>query len=204
LSRRLPSSREQARHCLGQCLPVYPSFRTSWQMGIGPCSTFPVPSLKFRTAGFPQYGFKPVVNGNLRPRASARAYMPPKLLPFPLTVAHCGQSPHCVGVEAGAVQAHRSRGPWLGVGLFCPVASSLTMASSELLARSSRLIAIGGFAGWSLPCGRWPEGPCFQLRILPVVPLPVPRRTGWPWTIRRPSVIAFARMRWARRPRLPT
>ena len=158
----------------------------------------------------PYGGFSPVrlQTGRQRQpspaRTRARAYMPPKLLPFPLTVAHRGQSPHCVGVEAGAVEAHRSRGPWLGVGLFCPVASSLTMASSELLARSSRLIAIGGFAGWSLPCGRWPEGPCFQLRILLIVPLPVPRRTGWPWTIRRPSVIAFARMRWARRPRPPT
>lgn len=29
------SSREQARRCLGQCLPLYPSFRTSWQMGKG-------------------------------------------------------------------------------------------------------------------------------------------------------------------------
>ena len=55
---------------------------------------------------------------------------------------------------------------------------------------------------WSLPRGCVPEGPCFILRILLVVPLPVPRRTGWPETIRCPSVIAFARMRRARRPRV--
>jgi hypothetical protein len=51
------------------------------------------------------------------------------------------------------------------------------MASSELLALSDRLIC---FAGRSLPCGRGPEGPCFQLRILPSVPPSVPRQTGRP------------------------
>ena len=61
-------SREKAHRCLGQCLPLYPPFGASWQMGIRPCITFPSPPLKFRTAGFPQYGFKPVViNGNLHP-----------------------------------------------------------------------------------------------------------------------------------------
>ena len=36
-----------------------PPFRAAWQMVTRPCITFPLPSLKFRTAGFPQYGFKP-------------------------------------------------------------------------------------------------------------------------------------------------
>jgi hypothetical protein len=94
--------------------------------------------------------------------------------------------------------AFRSRGPWLGVGLFCPVASSLTMASSELLTCSNRLMRS---SGWSLPCGCWSEGPCFYLRILRVVPPSVPRRTGRPATIVRPPVLALARMRGARRPR---
>jgi hypothetical protein len=53
-------------------------------------------------------------------------------------------------------------------------------------------------AAWSLPCGCWPEGPCFYLRILLIVPSPVPRQTGRPRTIVRPPVIAFARMRGAR------
>jgi hypothetical protein len=35
---------------------------------------------------------------------------------------------------------HRPRGPWLGNGLFCPVASSLTMASSALLDPPSGLL----------------------------------------------------------------
>src|SRR6202789_3911156 len=58
------------------------------------------------------------------------------------------------------------------------------------------------FADRSLPCGHWPAGPCFCLRILLIVPPSVPRRTGQSKTIGRLSVIAFARMRGARRPRL--
>src|SRR6267142_2008725 len=33
-------------------------FRASWQMVIRPCMPFPPPPLRFRTAGFPQYGSK--------------------------------------------------------------------------------------------------------------------------------------------------
>ena len=32
--------------------------------------TFPLPSLKFRTAGFPQYGFKRVISSDLRQQTS--------------------------------------------------------------------------------------------------------------------------------------
>jgi hypothetical protein len=35
-------------------------------MATRPYNTFPPPSLKFRTVGFPQYGFKREVHGNLR------------------------------------------------------------------------------------------------------------------------------------------
>ena len=34
--------------------------------GLGRSFGFPLPPLKFRTAGFPQYGFKWTVNGDLR------------------------------------------------------------------------------------------------------------------------------------------
>src|ERR1035438_210094 len=33
-------------------------FRASWQMVIRPCIPVPPPPLRFRTAGFPQYGSK--------------------------------------------------------------------------------------------------------------------------------------------------
>ena len=45
-------------------------------MATRPCNTFPPPSLKFRTVGFPQYGFKREVHGDLRRAVLARTYTP--------------------------------------------------------------------------------------------------------------------------------
>ena len=67
--------------------------------------------------------------------------MPPKLLQRSLTIALSGQSPHCIGVEASSVQTHRPRGPWLGSGLCCPAASTLTTASSALLGPPGGLLS---------------------------------------------------------------
>ena len=39
--------------------------------GLGQSFGFPLPPLKFRTAGFPQYGFKWTVNGDLRRQPEA-------------------------------------------------------------------------------------------------------------------------------------
>jgi len=48
----------EARVDLGQRLPMCQLFRASGQMAARPCLSFPPPPLKFRTVGFPQYGFK--------------------------------------------------------------------------------------------------------------------------------------------------
>jgi len=84
------------------------------------------------------------------------------------------------------------------------ILSRRVIAYYGLIRASDLLPSAYGFAGGSLPCGRWSEGPCFHLRILLVVLLPVPRQTGRPGTIRRPPVVAFARMRGARRLQSPT
>ena len=39
--------------------------------GLNESFGFPLPPLKFRTAGFPQYGFKWTVNGDLRRQPEA-------------------------------------------------------------------------------------------------------------------------------------
>ena len=44
---------------LDQWLPVYLPFRALWQMAIRSCPRFLHPLCSFRTAGFPQYGWKP-------------------------------------------------------------------------------------------------------------------------------------------------
>jgi len=45
---------------------VYQPFRASWQTVIRPSTSFPPPPLRFRTAGFPQYGSKRAVSSDLR------------------------------------------------------------------------------------------------------------------------------------------
>jgi len=45
---------------------MYLPFRASWQMVIRPSIPVPPPPLRFRTAGFPQYGSKPAVSRALR------------------------------------------------------------------------------------------------------------------------------------------
>ena len=45
---------------------MYQPFRASWQTVIRPCTPFPPPPLRFRTAGFPQYGSKRAVSRDLR------------------------------------------------------------------------------------------------------------------------------------------
>jgi len=45
---------------------MYLPFRASWQRVIRPSTSFPPPPLRFRTAGFPQYGSKRAVSSDLR------------------------------------------------------------------------------------------------------------------------------------------
>ena len=45
---------------------MYLPFRASWQTVIRPSTSFPPPPLRFRTAGFPQYGSKRAVSSDLR------------------------------------------------------------------------------------------------------------------------------------------
>ncbi len=71
-----------ARSRAGQWLPLCPPFRASWHKAIRPFAPFPPPPLKFRTVGFPQYGFK------LAPATATfapRAYRPPLCL-----LSECG------------------------------------------------------------------------------------------------------------------
>ena len=107
--------------------PMYPLFRAAWQMPTKPCITSPAPSLKFRTAGFPQYGFKAGISDAafLRQPSRAVCFRP-----------SCSPRRHSTSVqsrsyplgEAPPCKQHPSlypRGPSLGSGLCCPDPSSL-------------------------------------------------------------------------------
>jgi hypothetical protein len=104
---------------------------------------FPPPPQKFRTAGFPQYGFKPEFSSNLRPNGTYKLLKAAPQDPMATCVA---------GRRTPLAQSLRPRGPWLPIGLCCPSGSSLTMASSEphhthLIAYMLRLPSILGMGG---------------------------------------------------------
>jgi hypothetical protein len=90
--------------------------------------------------------------------------------------------------------AIQSRGPWLACGLCCPAGSSLTMASSETLTPSHRLIffvrrvfALRPRMGWLQ------ELPQFAPRLFSFVPPSVPRQTRrLHMTVASPPALAFA------------
>src|SRR5262245_11415573 len=107
--------------------------------------TFSSPPLKFRTAGFPRYGFKlerlwrpsPFADGlSTLPAFTHRrwAYTPT------LSEDRRFYGPHGHVRRTPSPLRFQSRGPWLVSRLCCPAASSLTTASSEPLISSLRLI----------------------------------------------------------------
>ena len=84
--------------------------------------TFSPPPLKFRTAGFPQYGFKRVCPW--RPSPAPQTYTPFKWKSG-LHVLIPGIRPGHMSVLA---PTHSPNGPWLPRGLCRPPGFSLTMA----------------------------------------------------------------------------
>ncbi len=108
--------------------------------------TFLLPPLKFRTAGFPQYGFKLERLWRPSPNRFGLSMLPAYAKPaWTYTPTLAGDRRLCS--PCGHVRrapSHRfsqSRGPWLGGGFCCPAASMLTMASSESLTSSLRLMS---------------------------------------------------------------
>ena len=112
-------------------------------------TAFPSPPLKFRTAGFPQYGFKSALGRNLRRRAHTRRLICGQKSRRYAPIALAGNPSRRTFSGAPALTV-RSRGPWLASGLFCPAGSSLTTASSEALGPSRRFMH---YPAGLCPCG---------------------------------------------------
>ena len=93
--------------------------------------TFPAPPLKFRTLGFPQYGFKREFSGDL--------HLYKGLYAVTVSISP-SYSPVWTFQRRFLVATIPSRGPWLSCGLCCPAGSSLTMTSSDPLSSSCLLI----------------------------------------------------------------
>jgi hypothetical protein len=79
------------------------------KMAIRPFTPFPPPPLKFRTVGFPQYGFKQAVRGALRHL--------PMALTLPQWLFRRRTFCSVVGLASGGMRAsvstHLPSGPWL-------------------------------------------------------------------------------------------
>jgi hypothetical protein len=128
--------------------------------------SFPPLSLKFRTAGFPQYGFKRAVSRALRRRPAGFDAATVALSSMRVLIPQWDVRPAALMASEAT---HPPSGPWLRQRLFCPPASWLTMATSELLAATVSL--------WIIPTAlRRPEGPQFTLSELDCVPSPLLRR----------------------------
>jgi len=157
---------------------------------------FPAPPLKFRTAGFPQYGFKPAIRRRPSP---IRAYTPPWKEPFapdPLRVSRnrikdpsgirsVGPStdPEALGSPAGYSVPPGHRLLWPHPRL-CGSLASLSSSSCERFESQS-----------------FPNLPCTSLGT---VPSSVPRRPGWlRLTVSSPAALAFAIFVVARQPQYP-
>jgi hypothetical protein len=179
-------------------------------------SVFPPPSLKFRTSGFPQYGFKLEFSSDLRQRApglSARPTFPcftmtytlPQLSPQDGAAQWANrkgivtiQAVHHPSCENDPVQRPLARRRVM--------LSRRVAAYYGLIRRSRTLRSIYGLIRTVLArrsCLGWlRELPQFTLRDCPCVPPSVPRWTGrLPVVVASPPVLAFAQLAQARRPR---
>ena len=93
--------------------------------------TFPSSPLKFRTAGFPRYGFKAGVLSRCLPASGVHQSRPLGLHPAFVPTAASVRSPLCVGERCAHKHRHSSghaalpQGPSLRSGLCCPDPSTL-------------------------------------------------------------------------------
>jgi hypothetical protein len=103
-------------------------------MVIRPSIPFPLPPLKFRTVGFPQYGFKQAVKKCPSP---TRAGFDPSIADL---------SAHTFYFSRTSVQRLRfcfqrpAQRPLAPPRFYCPLASSLIMAASELLSATAGFV----------------------------------------------------------------
>src|ERR1700694_59727 len=92
--------------------------------GLRMMPTFPLPPLKFRTAGFPQYGFKAGLSGEAFP-ANCFAIVLRALPAVTVYSLLCVRDDALVCTSVRAVPAALPQGPSLRSGLCCPGPSSL-------------------------------------------------------------------------------
>ncbi len=174
---------------------MYPPFPAAWHKTIRPCITFPAPPLKFRTSGFPQYGFKLEFNHDLqsaRDGLSARPAYAHRSPPYtwPKLPTRKRDIPQRIrwAVRSGAYAQSDLTSSFRSNPVQRPLALQRVMLSRQVsayygLIRHSRLLPPAYFLrpGGSLPDGLVWAGterlPNLLRMSLSSVPPSVPRRT---------------------------
>ena len=161
--------------------------------GLRMMPTSPSPSLKFRTAGFPRYGFKASLSGRAFPNASAVKPAPgiPVCAPGlhrPFARFHDGRAdpalcPDPAVLPRAAVRAALvplyPRGPWLRSEFCCLGPSSRTPTPSASLAGTRRLHGPAAYTP-RLRCAGAPRRPARpSLLSLPCFPRVPPTLRRW-------------------------
>jgi len=160
--------------------------------GLRMMPTFPSPSLKFRTAGFPQYGFKASLSGRAFP--VDRTVKPAPGMPTPSSgwqqpFARIRDRPIpwlCVQVNprlhvplCERPSPLYPRGPWLRAELCCPGPSSRTTTPSAGLAGTPRFRGPAAYTQ-CLRCAGAPRRPARpSLLSLPRCPCVPPTLRRW-------------------------
>jgi hypothetical protein len=164
--------------------------------GLRMMPTFPSPPLKFRTAGFPRYGFKASLSDPafpVRREVKPAPGMPSDPGGFAMVLRACAgyttlgaPVPSPTG-QSGVVFAHGHatdpRGPWLRSEFCCLRSSSLTPTPSASLAGTARLHRFAAYTR-GLRCAGAPRRPArpslLSLSRCPHVPPTLPRWVRWP------------------------
>jgi len=178
------------------------SGRAMARTGLRMMPTSPSPSLKFRTAGFPRYGFKASLSGRAFPNASAVKPAPgiPVCAPGlhrPFARFHDGRAdpalcPDPAVLPRAAVRAALvplyPRGPWLRSEFCCLGPSSRTPTPSASLAGTRRLHGPAAYTP-RLRCAGAPRRPTrpslLSLSRCPCVPSTLRRWVRGPFPLCR-------------------
>ena len=158
--------------------------------GLRMMPTFPSPPLKFRTAGFPQYGFKASMSDracpqvrSLKPAPGVRSLARGLFLPF--ARFHLGGSPGSMSKTVGASTCRCSGGlPSLPQGSLAPVRVMLSRSITAYYApmrQSRRHVATSRLNAYTqrLCCAGAPRRPTrpslLSLPCFPCMPSTLPR-----------------------------
>jgi hypothetical protein len=181
--------------------------------GLRMMPTSPSSPLRFRTAGFPQYGSKAGLSVGAFPRG-VQLSRRPSLHPTFVCPVSAPRFPHYVGEARTVAHRHSSdlvalpQGPSLRSGLYCPSPSSLNRPHAPH-SRARHDFTVAAYT-WRLRCACRPRRPAsgsvLSLTVLcrHAALLDPGEPAGCLRPVPSPAALAFTRVRGVRRSQIPT